>query len=146
MAALTAFRDTQERASGFAQLHAEVGLDSTQFYRGGIVVLEVSSGKFKKGLTAATGAIVAIGCCQEDRLTGTSNTRKISVRSGIFKYLNSTSADLIDATKIGQDCFIVDDQTVALTSNTGARCRAGEIHGVDADGGVWVAFTFPVRS
>jgi hypothetical protein len=146
MAALTAPRDTLERASGFSQLHAEVGLDSTQFYKGGIVVLEVSSGKFKKGVTAATGAIVAIGRCEETVLTGTSNTRKINVRSGIFKYGNSSAGDLIAATNIGQDCFIVDDQTVALTSNTGARCRAGEIHGVDSDGGVYVAFTFPLRS
>ncbi len=146
MAALTAPRDTLERASGHSNLAAEVGLDSTQFYKGGIVVLEVASGKYKKGVTAATGALIAIGRCEENYLTGVSNTRKIACRTGIFKYGNSTAGDLIAAVNIGADCFIVDDQTVALTSNSGARCRAGEIHGVDADGSVFVAFTFPMRS
>jgi hypothetical protein len=67
------------------------------------------------------------------------------VRSGIFKYGNSSAGDLIAAVNIGADCYIVDDQTVALTSNTGARCKAGKVHGVDTDGGVYVAFSFPIN-
>lgn len=140
MAALTADRDTQEKASGHAMPHAEVGADSTQYYRGGILVIDPADGKIKKA-TTATG-LIAVGRCEENVLTGTSNTRKIKARSGIFKYGNSAAADAIAADDIGKECFLVDDQTVALTNGTNTRSRAGVIYGVDSDG-VWVSFTFP---
>ena len=144
MAALTAFRDTLEKAAPFSSLQAEVGASSTQFYAGGIVVLDQADGLMKKGITG-TG-LIAMGRCEETYLTGAGNTRKIKARSGIFKYLNSASADLIAADDIGKDCFIVDDQTVALTSATSTRSRAGKIHSVADDGGVYVAFTFPIAT
>jgi hypothetical protein len=141
MAALTADRDTQERMTGWSSLHGEVGADSTQFYKGGIVALDSADGLVKKGVTATT--LIALGRCEENVLTGTTNTRKIKCRSGIYKYLNSTAGDAIAADDIGKDCFIVDDQTVALTNGGSTRSRAGEVYGVDSDG-VWVAFTFPM--
>jgi len=144
MAALTADRDTLEKAAPFSSLQAEVGASSTQFYKGGIVVLDQADGLLKKA-TTATG-LIALGRCEENILTPASNTRKIKCRSGIFKYANSAAADLIAADDIGKDCYIVDDQTVALTSNTNARSRAGKVHSVDTDGGVYVAFTFPLAT
>jgi hypothetical protein len=142
MAALTADRyDTFERASAHSMPHAEVGADSTQFFKGGIVVLDSADGKMKKGATSTTQ--ICLGRCEENVLTGTSNTRKIKCRSGIFKWLNSAAGDAIAADDIGKPCFIVDDQTVALTDGTGTRSRAGIVHGVDSDG-VWVSVTFPV--
>jgi hypothetical protein len=38
---------------------------------------------------------------------------------------------------IGNDCYIVDDQTVAKTNGTATRSIAGKIRAVDAQG-VWV--------
>lgn len=142
MAALTDNRDTPEKMSGWSSMHAEVGASSTQFYKGGIVALDSADGLVKKGVTSTT--LIALGRCEENVLTGAANTRRINCRSGIYKYLNSAAADLIAADDIGKDCFIVDDQTVALTNGTGTRSRAGEVYGVDADGGVWVAITFPM--
>lgn len=144
MAALTADRDTLEKAAPFSSLVAEVGTDSTQYYAGGIVCLSTATGKVVKGSTATT--LIALGRCEENVLTGTSNTRRIKARTGIFKFGNSTSADLIAEDDIGKDCFIVDDQTVALTNGTNTRSRAGKIHSVDSDGGVYVAFTFPLAT
>jgi hypothetical protein len=141
MTALAADTDIPERASPTSQLFAEVGTDSTQYYKGGIVCISTATGKVVKGSTAAT--LIAIGRCEENVLTGTSNTRKIKARTGTFKYANSASADLIAADDIGAPCYIVDDATVALTSNSSARSRAGIIEGVDTDGGVWVRFTLP---
>lgn len=141
MAALTADRDTLEKYIGSAIEVAEVGTDSTQYYKGGIVSISTATGKVVKGATATTQ--VAIGRCEENVLTGTSNTRKIKARTGIFKYLNSAAADQIAADDIGKACFIVDDQTVALTDGTGTRSRAGIVFGVDSDG-VWVSFTLPL--
>jgi hypothetical protein len=144
MTALAADRDTLEKSAPFSMLHAEVGASSTQFYKGGMLVLDQADGLVKKGSTA-TG-LIALGRSEENVLTGASNTRRIKCRSGIFKYGNSASADLIAADDIGKDCYIVDDQTVALTSNSSARSRAGKVYGVDTDGGVFVAFTFPLAT
>lgn len=141
MTALAADTDIPERASPTSQLFAEVGTDSTQYFKGGILCISTATGKVVKGSTAAT--LVAIGRCEENVLTGTSNTRKIKARTGTFKYANSAAADLIAADDIGKECFIVDDATVALTSNSAARSRAGIIEGVDPDGTVWVHFTLP---
>jgi len=138
MAALADNRDTLERASGNSQLFAEVGTDSTQYYKGGIVCISTATGKVVKGATATTQ--IAIGRCEENYLTGTSNTRKIKARIGCFKYGNSAAADAIAADDIGKACYVVDDQTVALTDGTGTRSRAGIVAGVDSDG-VWVQFT-----
>lgn len=139
MAALAADRDTLERATGHSKRFSEVGTDSTQFYKGGIMCVSTATGKVVKGSTATT--LIAIGRCEENVLTGTSNTRHINGRIGCFKYLNSAAADAIAADDIGKACYIVDDQTVALTDGTGTRSRAGIIDGVDSDGGVWVSFT-----
>ena len=49
-----------------------------------------------------------------------------------------TITDLIAQADAGSDCYIVDDQTVAKTSGTNTRSRAGIVLAVDADGGVWV--------
>lgn len=140
MAALTANRDTIERASAHSQLHSRVGASSTQFYKGGIVVLDPADGLYKKGSTA-TG-MIAIGRCEENVLTGASNTRHINCRGGIYRYGNSAAADAIAADDIGKLCYIVDDQTVALTDGTGTRSRAGIVYDVAADGQVEVSFTF----
>lgn len=138
MAALTGQRDTTERASAHSQLHSGVGLSSTQFYKGGIIAYDSVDGLVKKGATSTT--LIAIGRCEETVLTGTSNARRINGRSGIFKFGNSASADLIAEDDVGKACYIVDDQTVALTDGSATRSRAGIVDGVDSDG-VWVSFT-----
>jgi hypothetical protein len=50
---------------------------------------------------------------------------------------NSSDADAISTANIGADCYIVDDQTVALTNGTNTRSVAGKIFDVDS-AGVWV--------
>lgn len=144
MVALADDKDTRELKSEFGFNHALVAASSTQFYRGGIVVLDQADGLLKKGVTG-TG-LIAIGRCEENRLTGAGNTRKIAAKSGIFgPYANSAAADAIAVDDIGKDCFIVDDQTVALTNGTSTRSRAGKVYDVTSEG-VWVAFTFPVAT
>jgi hypothetical protein len=140
--ALSNNKDVRELASSFGGPHAFQGANSTQFYKGGIVVLDQADGLMKKGITATT--LIAIGRCEENVLTGAANTRKINARSGIFgPFLNSAAADAIAADDIGKDCFIVDDEQVALTNGTNTRSRAGEVYDVTSEG-VWVAFTFPM--
>lgn len=142
MAALTAQRDTQEKFHPAAMVHAYTPAASTQFFKGGLVALDQSdSGLLKKGAVSTT--LVCIGVCQENFTSPASNSRKVKARSGIHgPFENSAGADEIAADDVGKDCFIVDDQTVALTDGTSTRSKAGTIYDVDSDG-VWVFIGYP---
>ena len=76
---------------------------------------------------------------QWDRVvnTGIAGAALVAVERGIFRWSNSAAADEITTVSIGDACFIVDDQTVAKTSNGGTRSAAGLVVDVD-DAGVWV--------
>lgn len=56
---------------------------------------------------------------------------------GWFNFRNSASTDLIARADIGNLCYVVDNETVAKTSNSNARPVAGVIRDVDA-AGVWI--------
>ena len=141
MAALSANRDTQARGVVWATQTEFSGTDSTTYYQGGIVCIDQSTGKVVKGSTA-TG-LVCLGRCEEAVVTGTSTTEKIKALSGIFQWGNSSSSDAIAADDIGKTCYIVDDQTVALTDGSASRSAAGVVFDVDSSG-VWVSTGFPV--
>lgn len=130
--ALTAARNTPERAGN---VDAYPVAASTTCYQGGIAVL--NAGYSEPGSTA-TG-LVAIGRFEEtvDNSAGADGAVSARVKPGRFRFNNSASADLIAQADVGQDCYIVDDETVAKTDGTGTRSRAGKIAAVDANG-VWV--------
>lgn len=50
---------------------------------------------------------------------------------GARPFLNSAGGDAITAAAIGQDCYMVDDQTAALTDGAGTRSRLGRIVGFE---------------
>ncbi|MBX3131631.1 MAG: hypothetical protein KF718_33250 [Polyangiaceae bacterium] len=139
--ALSDDKDVTELDSSFSMEHALAGTDSTQYYRGGLVCIKGSTGKVVKGAVAAD--LTPIGRCEERILTGSSTTHKVKARSGIFLFKNSSAGDAIAATEIGKDCYIVDDETVAKTSDTAARSAAGKVYDVTS-AGVWVAVRFPL--
>jgi hypothetical protein len=57
----------------------------------------------------------------------------------LAKWENSSAADEITEADIGALAYAVDDQTVARTSNGGARPAAGRIHAIgDGGEGVWI--------
>lgn len=110
-------------------------LAATTIYGGSIVVLD-SSGWAKPGVTA-TGLVVAGRAEERVVNAGDSGDLSIKVRAGVFRYANSAAADLITKAEIGDNCWLVDDQTVAKTSGSATRSIAGLIVDVD-DQGVWV--------
>lgn len=130
--ALSADRNTQERSG--VELVLPVAA-STIVYAGALVVM--ASGYAKGGVTA-TG-LVAMGRAEEqvDNSAGDNGDKTVRVKRGCFPFANSGGGDLIAKANIGSVCFIVDDQTVAKTSNSNARSRAGMIVDVDQFG-VWV--------
>jgi hypothetical protein len=102
-------------------------------YQGALVALN-ATGYASKGVTATT--LKQYGRAEEtvDNSAGAAGAKDISVRPGIFRWANSAAADLITIADIENDCFIVDDQTVAKTNGTATRSRAGKVVGVDAAG------------
>lgn len=140
MSALAGNRNTPELgiiAGGFVEREIAVA-DATTIYAGSLVCVN-ASGLAVPGSTSTT--LIAMGRCEEkaDNSAGAASAINVRVKPGVFKFANSSAADLIAADDIGKTAYVVDDQTVALTSGGSTRSVAGKIVGVDTDGGVFVA-------
>lgn len=105
----------------------------------GTMVMLNSTG-FATGGATATGQI-ADGVAMEtiDNVGGSPGDKSIRVEKGLFCFENSSSTDAITIAEIGDNCYIVDNQTVAKTDGSATRSVAGKIMDVDAEG-VWVLF------
>ena len=134
MTALSADKNTKE-AIGNVYSHPVAA--AKKCFAGGIAALD-ASGNCLPGATATT--LVAIGRFEEqvDNSGGSAGDLSVKVKAGIFRYANSSGADLITRTEIGDNCYMVDDQTLAKTSGSSTRSVAGRIVDVDVSG-VWVA-------
>lgn len=130
---LTKDRDTQRRDG---VLLTDPVAASTRIYAGSLVALNASG-----DAVPATAAVAqrTRGVAQEfvDNSAGAAAAKRVISRRGVFQLKNSAGADLIARADIGNDCFVVDDETVAKTNATNTRPKAGVIRDVDA-GGVWV--------
>lgn len=135
MVALTAPRNTPAALGDVRSLPVAA---NTKVFGGAMVAIAATG--FASGATA-TAANVTVGRADEtvDNTGGAAGDKTIKVRRGVFRFANSAAGDLITRTEIGKDCYVVDDQTVAKTSNSSARPVAGKVFGVDALG-VWVEF------
>jgi hypothetical protein len=132
--ALSAPRNTPRRANRLISL--PVAAATTIFGGAMVSVLATGTGAVPAG-TASSGPCV--GCANEtvDNSAGAAGDLRVTVERACFRYGNSADADAIGIEDIGQPCYIVDDETVALTDDSGAREVAGAIVDVDAVG-VWV--------
>ena len=130
MAALTTPRNTQKR---IGEIFAFPVKAATTCIQGGLAVLD--AGYAAPGRVATT--LIAVGMFAETATAVAAGDATARVERGIFKFANSTAGDLIAQANVGADCYIVDDQTVALTNGGATRSRAGKVTAVDADG-VWV--------
>ncbi len=111
-----------------------------KIYAGAIVVLDAG---YAKPAVEATG-LTAVGRAEEfvDNSSGADGDETVIVKRGIFRY-NNSDVDPVSKADIGNDCYLVDDETVAKTNgDTGTgptRSVAGRVFDVD-DEGVWVEF------
>lgn len=117
----------------------EGAVGASQLIFAGALVMRNAAGFLIKGATA-TGSIGA-GRAEErvDNSAGGNGALQLRFRPGAYRFANSAAGDLITIADIGKACWIVDDQTVARTSATNTRSRAGIVDMVD-DQGVWVRF------
>lgn len=140
MAALTANKDVKELASAFSQKVGDFGggtaASSTVFYKGALVMFDQSAMRVQPG--AASTDSICLGRCEESYTTNASEVKVLDVRCGIFLFENSSAGDAILNDDAGKTCYIVDDQTVALTDGGSTRSAAGKIVRVTTDG-VYVA-------
>lgn len=135
MAALTGPRNTPAQAG--TRFARSLAADAV-IHAGALVCLN-AAGNLVPGSESA--ALVADGRAYEsaDNTGGAAGDKLVRVDKGTYQFGNSAGADEITAAEIGDTCFVVDDQTVAKTDDTGARSAAGTIMDVDAQG-VWVRF------
>ena len=111
---------------------------ATKIYAGSLVALD-ASGDAVPGSVAATLTGYGRAEAQIDNGAGLAGDKSVLVRKGVFQFANSAAADEITRAEIGDDCYIVDDQTVAKTDGGATRSVAGKIADI-APGGVWVKF------
>ncbi|NBB51496.1 hypothetical protein GVN24_24735 [Rhizobium sp. CRIBSB] len=82
---------------------------------------------------------VCVGVALEGVTGGAANGDvSVEVERDCFGFVNSSAGDLITRADIGKSAFIVDDQTVAKTSASSTRARAGVIEDVTPEA-VWVS-------
>jgi hypothetical protein len=141
MAALTRERSTPRLGDDIHPYEADIAAN-TKVWKGSLACLDGTNKRIVPGSTA-TG-LICIGRSRDtyDNTGGAAAAFRGCVESGIFRWDNSTSGDLITAADIGSTCYVVDDHTVAKTSNSGARSAAGKIIDVDAIG-VFVFSSLP---
>ncbi len=140
MAQLVADRKFIER--GYGDRNFPVAA-AARIWENGMVQLGASDGLARlAGATGTSANDVCVGCSKfrADNVDGGNSAISVEVKSDTVRPMfNSGGADTITLADVGKDCYVVDGQTVALTSNTGARGRAGRIHDV-TELGVWVRF------
>ncbi len=115
MTALSADRATDQIGIEQALIRNFGVKGGEKIFAGGIVAL--LAGVAAAGATA-TG-LTCVGRAEEDadNSGGADGALTINVMRGIFRYDND-GADAVTAADIGNDCYLIDDQTVAKTDGT----------------------------
>lgn len=140
MAALTGPRNTRERGDFY---HSEEQFAKTAlvFYHGQMVGVD-ATGYLVPALTStAVKRPGRVNLSPERKIDTTgiaSGGKKLKIEFGEFAWNNSAAGDLIAQADVGNDCYIVDDNTVAKTDGSASRSKAGKIMEVEAGGQVWV--------
>jgi hypothetical protein len=143
MAALTAER-TNTRKIGTGARPERISFRvaaATKIYKGALVVL-TAAGYAAPGSVATTHTAVGRAVETVDNTGGAAGALRVEVEQGVFTFNNSSAGDLIAVTDVSKTCYIVDDNTVALTNGTSTRSAAGKIIDITSDGQVAVLVAF----
>ena len=118
------------------QLFAVPVAAATELF-GGHIIAANAAGFAVAG--SATAANTTLGICDGwvDNSAGAAGDASVLVRRGKAWFLANSTADPVTLAQTGKDCYVVDSQTVAKTSDTNARPIAGKVLGLENDG-VWV--------
>lgn len=128
---LTEDRNTERHAANILDIPVE---SNTRIFAGSLVVVKPNG--FASMGYAATG-LFYMGRAEEavDNTGGSAGAVSVSVRTdGAFKWRNDGS---ISQAEMGNDVFVLNDESVTRTSNSNTRSIAGQVVGVESDG-VWI--------
>lgn len=140
MTALAADRGTKTAATRLARLRTLNVAAAVKIYAGAIVAMD-TSGNARPGRTSTTDVIIGINDGDTvDNSAGIAGAKTIKVKAGVIAYFANHGADLVLQPDIGDDVFVVDDQTIAKTNGTSTRVRAGKLHELSTTDGVGVLF------
>jgi hypothetical protein len=105
-------------------------------YQGAQVML--LGGYATPGAPAVGG--IGVGVAEEtvSNVGGAAGAVNIETRTGVWCFANYAS-DPVPLTQVGQNCYIVNDETVGATNGSNTRSVAGVVFNVDSSG-VWVKF------
>lgn len=106
---------------------------STHIYQGSLVAIN-QAGNLVPASADASLHVVGVAEDEADNSSGSAGDLSLRPRRGAFYLTNSSSTDAITDADAGRFAYVVDDNTVARTSNGGARPVAGVIVGVDSFG------------
>ena len=145
MAALVAPRKVTQRGNRGTFDYVDLPMAANaKIYPGAIVAL---SGGYAIQAAAVLG-LFAVGVAEGPQLLdntgGANGALTVRVRTGMHPMNSGTGVDLIAQANCGQLCYLIDDNTVGLTSGGNTRSVAGTVVYVDADG-VQVQFGFAMQ-
>lgn len=106
---------------------------SVHVFCGALVSLD-SSGNARPARATNTDHVRGVAYVECDNSSGSVGDKRVKSRAGCFAFKNSAGGDEITKTEYDETCYVVDDQTVAKTSDSGARPAAGRV--VRVEGGL----------
>lgn len=112
---------------------------NVRIFAGALVAL-TAAGLATPGAVSTTLKGMGRAKDEANNIGGAASAINVEVEKGVFRFKNSAAGDAITRADIGNNAFIVDDETVAKTNGTSTRSVAGVIFDVDAQG-VWIKFT-----
>jgi hypothetical protein len=112
-------------------------------YEGALLVYN-ATGEVKPAITEQNAVVAGVST---ENVDNTVDGHSVNFKKGIFLFSNSADADLITVAEVGDQCYIVDDCTVAKTNGGVTRSVAGIIADVTSDG-VFVAigYAYPITA
>lgn len=108
---------------------------SVECFVGGLVSID-TSGNARPGRADVTDRVRGVCTKHADNSSGSAGDIKVHSEAGTFPFANSGGGDEITSAEVGSTCYVVDDNTVAKTSNSSTRPAAGRVVRVRPDGRV----------
>lgn len=134
MTALSANRDRHTAETHILKKGKLTGVDSDEFYTGGLVS---NNGSGKAIPAADTSGHVVLGICSKRLTTGASNTLEVPFQYNHVELL-ANNGNITDS-HVGAQAYVVDDQTVGLAADVTNNIPAGRIEEVTSAGVyVWI--------
>lgn len=132
-AALTADRLTNRRNADTVNVGVAI---ANKIYAGSMVAID-STGYAVAASADNTLIVMGRAESQQDNSSGAAGALNIDIGTGVYGFANT---GVIADTDIGKTVFVVDDQTVSLSSLNNTRPVAGKIYDYST-GVVWVDFS-----